>query len=177
MAVWSLAFGGLQVGSALLHAHFQLVISAAQGFLRAAALAPDLGLAQLALHSRAEPRQLVLHHIVVRARLHGADGRLFRDVAGDDDERQVEPFLFDQSQGGEAVETGQPVVGDDEIPGLPFESGHKGFRRLDTAADRGVAGALQFEVQQHRVVGRILDDQYLEWPVHNSKSRVSGTVK
>ena len=53
----------------------------------------------------------------------------------------------------------------------------QGLGRLHPVADRGVAGALQFDFQQRRVVLRILDQQHLEWLLHNSKSRVSGKVK
>ena len=44
-----------------------------------------------------------LQHIVAGARLHGGDGGIFRDIAGDDDERQVQPLLLYDGQRGEAV--------------------------------------------------------------------------
>src|ERR1039458_9849039 len=57
----------------------------------------------------AEYGQLVLHDEVVRPRFHGGDGGVFRDVAGDDDERDVQPRLPDGGQGGKAVEIRQMV--------------------------------------------------------------------
>ena len=88
----------------------------------------------------------------MRARFHGGNGRLFRYVPGDDDERQVQPLLFDQRQGCEAVEIRQPVIGNDEVPPLPLERGGHGRGSLHPVAARVVAGALQCYFQQHRVV-------------------------
>ena len=49
-------------------------------------LAPHRGIAQLALDRRRQPRQVVLHDVVVRAGLHRGHGGVFAVGAGDKDE-------------------------------------------------------------------------------------------
>ena len=168
--------GRPEVSRALLHPRFQLVISAAQRLLRAAALAPNLGLAQLAFHRLAEARQVVFHDVVMRACLHRRHGRLLGDVAGYDDERQIQPSPFDEGQGLQGIEPRQVVVGDDQIPFLPFERGTQSLGRFDPVAGGRIPGALQFDLQQRRVVFRILDDQYSQWAAHSSESLASDIV-
>jgi len=113
----------------------------------------------------------------MRAGLHGGHGGLFRDIARDDDKRQVQPAGFDLGQRGEGVEAGQPVVGDDEVPRLLFQRGVQGFSRFHPAAGGRVAGPLQFVLEQGGIVGRIFDEQYAKRLAHSSRGRCAGRVK
>jgi hypothetical protein len=59
--------------------------------------------------------QAVLEQVIGRALPHCADGRIFADGAGDDDERDVPAALVQQVQRAYGVELGQRMIGEDEV--------------------------------------------------------------
>ena len=61
--------------------------------------------------------QALLHHIVACAAGQGLHGQLFGQGAGDEDERRVRDALARQRKGGIAIESGQYVVGQDDVEG------------------------------------------------------------
>ena len=77
----------------------QPMLGRLQGGLRAALHAAVGRLAQLALDRGAEPAQVVLEHVVVRAGAHRLNRRVLADGAGDDDERDVGVVIAEQAQG------------------------------------------------------------------------------
>ena len=124
-----------------------------------AALAARLGLLQFARDRGHQARDIAFHDIVLGAGAHRRDGFFFADAAGKDDEGQVEIVL---AQHAERVERGHAwhrMVGHDQVPLLLMKRGRHAVQRLDPAHGHVVAGAAQFEPQQLRVVGRVLDDK------------------
>jgi hypothetical protein len=134
-----------------------------KGLLGSATFPANFGFAQLPAHGRAEAREVVLHHVIVGAGFHGGDGGIVSDVAGNDNEGQVEAAVLDQGEGGQAVEMRHDVVGNHQVPGLLIQGRAHGFAGFDAMADRVIAAALQFYFQQGGIIFRILNDEHLQW--------------
>jgi hypothetical protein len=83
----------------------------------------DLGLAQFALHGRKEAGEFALHQVIVSAGLHGGYGHIFADLAGHEQEWNVESMFLHDAQGIQAAKSGHRVVGNYNVPGMVLESG------------------------------------------------------
>ena len=79
-------------------------------------LAPDLGIAQLAVDGRNQPVEIVLDDVIVGAVLHRLDGDLLADRARHENERHFEAAVAHHRQRRRAAEAGHRVIGDHEIP-------------------------------------------------------------
>ena len=97
----------------------QALLGGLQGGLRAALHAAIRRLAQLALDRGAEPAQVVLEDVVVRAGAHGLDRRVLADGARDDDERDVGVVVAEQAQGVGGAEALHRVVARGRRPRRP----------------------------------------------------------
>ena len=75
-----------------------------------------VGLPQLTFDGGKQAGQIVFHHIVMGARLHGIHSYLFTNAAGNQNERGIGIVSLGQFQGSLGVEPRQIVVGDDQIP-------------------------------------------------------------
>ena len=80
------------------------------------AFAPHRRFAQLPVDGRRQPREVVLHDVVVRAGTHRRDGGVFADRAGDEYEGQIWMLLANDRQRLGAAEARHRVVGDDQVP-------------------------------------------------------------
>jgi hypothetical protein len=123
------------------------------------ALPPDRGLAQFPLDGRRQPREVVLHDVVVRARPHRGDGGVFADRAGDKNEGQIRMLFADDRQRLGAAESGHGVIGDYEIPLALVQLAAQRLRVLDSTREDVVAGSVQRTLDQGRIILRVLDLQ------------------
>ena len=122
-------------------------------------LGPHAALADLALHGRRQPRQLVLEHDVPRARPHRLDGWLFADGARDEEEGRVQPQGPRQVERGEAGEARQRPVAEDDVPRPRRERDAHRSGVLDALVlDVGVVVTQRAEGEP-RVALRVLDEQ------------------
>ena len=109
--------------------------------LRAAPRRSLSRLAQLALNRRQQSRRATLHDVVVCSGYHRLHRRLFTDRSGQNDERNVEPFLMQHRQRSRRVELRHRIVGDDEIPFLLVELPAHFFGGLHARGHRLVSSA------------------------------------
>ena len=133
-----------------------------QSLFREPASPPHLGLAQLALERGQEPREIVLHDIVVGARFHHVDGDVLADRARDENERDVAPgFARDRERLGPA-ELRHGEIRDDEMGLELVELAPKIRFGLHPAALEIEASALQLALHQLGVGFAVLRNQYPE---------------
>ena len=138
----------------------------ALGLLRQPVLAPRGRLPQLALHCGQQAPEVVLADVIVRAALHQLHCGGLADLAGDDDEGQIEAPLLQNVQCVDTAEAGHRVIGNDDIP-LAANKGRAHFvGALHAIVDEVVAAALQFRHQQLPVVVVVLDDKDVEQVFH-----------
>ena len=145
----------------------------------ALALAPraaDGRLLHLALDGGAEAGVVALDQVVVGAGLHGGDGDVLADVAGDDDEGHVGIELMHLVQRQQAGVVGQGVVGEDDRPGAFAQGARHALGVLHAAVVRRVAGAAQGQQQQVKIVGRIFDDQDVDGAQRRERERLFSGV-
>jgi len=95
----------------------------------------------------------------VHAVLQQVGDPLFTDGAGDDQERDVESQLLKEPERGGAVKLRQAVITKDEVPGLPDQGGAHRGRGLDPLRGDPKAATLEFEDDEVRVVGAVLDNE------------------
>jgi len=134
----------------------------AQSRFRGPARPPHLGLAQLALERGQEPREIVLHDIVVGARFHHVDGDVLADRARDENERDVAPgFARDRERLGPA-ELRHGEIRDDEMGLEPVELATKLRFGLHPEALEIEASAFQLALDQLSVGFAVLREQYPE---------------
>ena len=98
----------------------------------------------------------------MRSRAHQFDGKVFADVAGDDDERDVEASGLEHLQGVKPTEARQAAFGNHEIPRAVRERIAHGGRRAHTHDSRVEISAVQLaghELLEH--VG-LIDDECTE---------------
>ncbi len=100
----------------------QAVLALVHGLLGKPALVAGLHLGNYALDRGHEPREPVLHDVVLGAGPHHLDGGLLADHAGYDDERQVVGAFLDDPQCAQGIEAGKGVIADHDVPVLAFES-------------------------------------------------------
>jgi len=143
--------------------------------LGALARSPRLDLAQLAHDRGAEPREVVLHDVVARARAHGLHGGLLADRARDDDEGRVDAAGLQQRERFGSAEARQVVIGDHEVPRTARERRLELGRGLDALGRRLVAGAPQLAQQQLRVVRGVLDEEQAQQRRHYAGAVSAGT--
>ena len=105
-------------------------------------LAALFSLAQLALDGWAQARQVVLHHVIVRARSHRFDRGSIGDLARDDDEREIQPLFFDQRQSFQTIEARHVVIGNHQVPLLPVQRRTHRLPGLSAVAERRVTSLL-----------------------------------
>src|ERR1051326_2122314 len=99
-----------------------LLFALAQPFLGEFALGGPLGLIQGAPDGWHEPEQPVLQYVIRGAGFEAFDGDFIADGAGDEEEGSVGALLARQAQGCQAAETGDHVVGKDEVKAPCFEA-------------------------------------------------------
>jgi hypothetical protein len=114
---------------------------------------------------RSEPAEAVLEQVIAGAVLHGLDGGVFADGAGDDDEGDVQAALVEQLQGGEGVELGHAVVGEDDVRGR-IEPGQKLRARGATVAPDRQARPPQLMKHEVGVGFAVFEDQHLDGNAH-----------
>jgi hypothetical protein len=129
---------------------------------RLAPLAPDVGLAQLALHGRHQPGQVVLEDVVVGAGLHRGHRQLLADAPRHDDERQVDAQLLHEVQRGGRPEPRQGEVGDDQVPLLTSHRGSHGRRRLHSLERDVEPGLVQETDNEDRIIIHVFDDEHAQ---------------
>src|SRR5207249_4778685 len=123
---------------------------------------PYLGLAQLALERRWEPREIVLHDIVVRAGLHHVDGDVLPDRARNENERDVAPGLARDRERLAPAELRHGEIRDDEMRLELVQLATKVRFALHPAALEGEPSAFQLALDQLGVGFAVLRKQYPE---------------
>ncbi len=137
----------------------------AQGLQGLPALVAGALALQRALHGGPEAGEVVLEHVVGRARAHALRGYLFVGGPRCEDKGDVQAALLHQAQGLEAGEGGQEVVGQDDVPAVGEACDELGLR--GDAAELGVVpGAPQFPQHQFGVFRPVFQDQNAK--VHGS---------
>ena len=123
------------------------------------ALAPNRGLAQLAIHRRRQPRQVALHDVVVGAGLHRGHGGVFANGARDKNERQIGMLFADDGERLRAAKARHGVVRDHEIPLGFAELATQVGCRVYSARENVVASARERRYNQSRIVLGVFDLQ------------------
>ena len=135
-------------------------------FLHLAALLPHPGFAQCLLHRGGQPRQPVFQQVIVCSRFHGIDGSTLSDLAGYDDEGQVQARFLQQLQRRQTAELRHDVVRQNNVPCLSVECSLQGLGGLYPFVRGVIPSPSQLAQHQPRVVFRILDDQNPKRFVH-----------
>ena len=130
-----------------------------QGALGGAPGAALLGIVQLAGRRRHQPRQVALHQVILRPRLHRRHRRLLADRPRHDDERHVHRRRANDLQRFRRTELRHVVVGIDDVPRAGLQGLGQVFRVVHAPGLRFVAARPQLLGQQQRVGLRVLDDQ------------------
>ncbi len=128
-----------------------------QALLDAPALAPHARLAELALHGRKQPLQVVLHDVVVGAGAHRRDGGIFAHRPRHENEGHIGVAQPEQVERGRAGETRNRVIGDRQVPRRAIERGGERRRRIHPFADDLVAAVRERAHHERRVLGRVLN--------------------
>ena len=123
---------------------------------------PHLGFAQLALERRQEPREIVLHDIVVRAGLHHVDGDVLADRARNENERDVAPRLARDRERLAPVELRHGEIRDDEMRPELVQLAPEVRFGLHPAALEVEPSAFQLALDQLGVGFAVLREQYPE---------------
>ena len=103
-----------------------------QGLFGLLAGATLLDLFQRPPHRRGEPVRTPLGHEVGRARFQRLHRALLPERGGEEDKREIRPALPRFTQGFEAVEGGEAVVGDDDVESAVGQGGNEGIAGLDS---------------------------------------------
>ena len=94
-----------------------------QRLLRRPSLAPHRRFADFPLDGRSQPRQVVLHHVIVRAQFHHLDRQVLAQRRRYHDEGDIQPRLLHNAQCRRSIETGQMVIRYHDVPRPRLESG------------------------------------------------------
>ena len=127
--------------------------------LRPPAVLPPARRAKLAFDRRRQAREVRLHHVVVGACPHRLDRGLLADLAGDDDEREVELPLLDRLQRAEAAVAGKHVVGEDDVPDAQVEGALERVACLHPFVVELVPAELQVPLEETCVVLVVLEKE------------------
>ncbi len=112
--------------------------------LRLLPLHSPLGFAYLSLNGGHKPFEIVLHYVVTGTSFHRRHRSIFVNGSGHDDEGQVKTTLMKQLRGSRSTETGQRMVGNNNIPYPLFKCRVRSFKCLHSFGCRVVATMLQF---------------------------------
>ena len=135
----------------------EALLALAQGPLGPQPRHPSLGFPQRPLDGRDEPSPSVLEHQVRRSGFQRLHRPVLADGPGKEDERRLRLARGRLPQGGQSVETGQRVVGKDEVEPLRLEGLHEGFARAHAAHRDREAFPLQQRADERSVVVAVLE--------------------
>ena len=143
----------------------QAAIARLAGAQRLLRLPPLLALGDLAqgpLHAGDKAGRVALHDVVVGAGLQRRHGGLFADGARQQDERQVEATLADQSQRVQPAEVRHAIVAQDQVPRLRGQGRVQRGGGVHSLGDDGIAAPAQRLFGQQRIILDIVDDQHAQ---------------
>jgi hypothetical protein len=112
------------------------------------------------LHSGNEPRRIRLEDVVDRTVMKRLNRTLLAQRARHEYERNVRRLAHGDLERGEAVETGDREVGDDDMRSETAQRGSEASLRVDPDVNRLDASRTQLSDGEVRVGRVILDDQY-----------------
>jgi len=130
--------------------------------LRVAALGALAGVLQLAADRGAQPRQILLGHEVVGARLENGHRRLLVNRSREDDEGKVEPLFLQAEKRAQCAEVRQREIADHQVPDFRDERLATLRFRLHTAGVHVEAGLSEGAQNQVRVTTAVLHQQHAE---------------
>jgi hypothetical protein len=124
-------------------------------------LAPGalFGFAQCPPCRRRQSCQTFLEDVVGRPQLDRLDCHLLAERAGHEDERHVRTRLPGDAQGGQPVEAGQRVVGEDQVNPAPFERRAKRGFGVDPRQPSDEAFARERRLDELGVARLVLETQ------------------
>jgi len=141
------------------HAEALHFLVLAHVFFQVPALPAQLGFPQLALHSRSQPPQLVLHDVIVRALAHGADRRVFDDRGRNDQKRNIQVSFTNDVQGFSQRELRHGKIRHNHVPGKTIERFLHGLAVVHAMGNHLKSATLERQLYQFGVVRRILDEK------------------
>ncbi len=140
----------------------QVRLGAAQRVLGAGLLRSGANPGERPLDRGADPGEVALEQIVGGAGLHAADRGLLIDRPGDDEERHCRDSFPRQGERRHAVESGEGVVGEDQIRREVVDLAEERLARIHPPGGEWNAGALELVLDELRVHGHILEDENAE---------------
>ena len=144
----------------------QPVLTRGELLLRLETLAMFLRRQQRALHGRGEPIEAILEQVIRRARVQAAHRLLLADGAGHDDERHIQPALFQQRERLQPCEFRHRVIADDDVPRPAAQRRRHGLRRVHALVlGQEIADAQHAEHEQG-IVFHVLHQQDSQGPAH-----------
>ena len=101
---------------------------------------PHLSFLQLPFNGRAQAHELTLADEIARARFHRSHREFFSDLAGDDDDGDVDAVVPEELERHRGAELRHDPVAGNHLPRLTLECGYQRGRRID-ALPRGLIAA------------------------------------
>ncbi|MCZ7562659.1 MAG: hypothetical protein M5U08_01720 [Burkholderiales bacterium] len=139
----------------------EALLALAQPLRGAAGVAHQGGALERRAHRRAEAREAILDEVVGRAEAHRLDRELLADRAGQQDERDVRRHLLRDAQRADAVETGQGVIGEDQV-GAFGERGAEIGLGLDAHSLNLESAAFELVQREFRIGSAVLHQEHAQ---------------
>ncbi len=146
----------------------QPAVGIPQGLLRSAAIGPLETVVQGAGYNRRKALEPFLHHVIGGARFEALDGALLAERPGDEDERDLQAALPQQTKRAQPVEIRKIIVGEDQLETRAIQRGLEFLPGLHLLPVTIVAGGLELPYFELGVEGVVFENQEFEGRGHAS---------